>query len=320
MRTYLPGLLFLSALSACGVGSEAERVIGELASDRIELSAEFPERVVAIEIDEGDVISAGQVILRQDDSRAQAVLAELDAIVGQAEARLAELKRGPRSEHIAQARANLEGAERELEFRRAEFTREQKVRERGLTSPEALDQAKAALDAAKANLSFRRAQLEEQLSGTTIEELEQAEQALRQAEARRLQASIDVQRHKITAPVDGLADTRLLEPGERPVVGQPVFIMLAGEQVHARVFVPEAMRVRLAPGTTATVHVDGLDTPLRGRLRWIASEPSFTPYYALTERDRGRLSYVAKVDILDANDRLPDGVPVEVVFDNDGAT
>ena len=51
-----------------------------------------------------------------------------------------------------------------------------------------------------------------------------------------------------------------------------------------------------------------------GRVRWIASDPAFTPYFALTERDRGRLSYVAKVDITEQRERLPDGVPVEVEF------
>jgi len=47
-------------------------------------------------------------------------------------------------------------------------------------------------------------------------------------------------------------------------------------------------------------------------VRWVASESAFTPYFALTEHDRGRLSFVAKVDILDSDRRLPDGVPVEV--------
>ena len=41
---------------------------------------------------------------------------------------------------------------------------------------------------------------------------------------------------------------------------------------------------------------------------------AFTPYFALTERDRGRLSYLAKIDITENRERLPDGVPVEVEF------
>ncbi|MGH7337050.1 MAG: hypothetical protein ACREI7_05705, partial [Myxococcota bacterium] len=39
----------------------------------------------------------------------------------------------------------------------------------------------------------------------------------------------------------------------------------------------------------------------------------FTPYYALTERDRGRLTYVAKVDLEgEAARALPTGLPLEV--------
>ncbi|MDH3955033.1 MAG: hypothetical protein OEV03_12475, partial [Gammaproteobacteria bacterium] len=52
--------------------------------------------------------------------------------------------------------------------------------------------------------------------------------------------------------------------------------------------------------------------PLAGRVRWVAHEAAFTPYFALTERDRGRLTYLAKVDIEEQQERLPDGVPVEV--------
>ena len=91
-------------------------------------------------------------------------------------------------------------------------------------------------------------------------------------------------------------------------------IVLGGEQPYARVYVPERLRVHVDAGDNATVFVDGLDTPLQGRVRWVASEAAFTPYYALTERDRGRLSYVAKIDFDNRDRRLPDGVPVEVAF------
>jgi HlyD family secretion protein len=72
--------------------------------------------------------------------------------------------------------------------------------------------------------------------------------------------------------------------------------------------------VHVNAGTEAEIHVDGLEAPLSGRVRWVSSEAAFTPYFALTERDRSRLSYVAKVDILEQRERLPDGVPVEVEF------
>ena len=298
--------------AACDGASDDRRVVGELASDRLELVAEFNEPILDILVAEGEPVSAGQLILRQDDTRAGTRLAEAEAAAGQAQARLDELVRGPREEQIRQARANLDGARHDLEFRELRHARERDLFEKNLGSEESRDRAKAQLDAASATLALRRAQLEELLAGTTIEELEQAEQAVAQAESRRDAASIDVERHEIRAPVDGLFDSRLFEPGERPVPGQPVAVMLGGDQVYARIFVPERLRVRVTPGTAAEIHVDGLDRAVTGRVRWIASEAAFTPYFALTERDRGRLTFLAKVDITEQHERLPDGVPVEV--------
>ena len=304
--------LLALAAAACDSTSDERRVVGELASDRLELGAEVNEPILEILVAEGEPVSAGQLILRQDDTRASARLAEAEAAAGQAQARLDELVRGPREEQIRQARANLDAAKHDRQFRELRYARERDLFAKELGSEESRDRAKARLDTANATLALRRAQLEELLAGTTIEELEQAEQAVAQAESRRDAARIDVERHEIRAPVDGHFDSRLFEPGERPVPGQPVAVMLGGDQVYARIFVPERLRVRVTPGTAAEIHVDGLDGAVTGRVRWVASEAAFTPYFALTERDRGRLTFLAKVDIVEQRERLPDGVPVEV--------
>ena len=315
MKKNIPAILAaILVISACGKAENPYRVVGELASDRIELTAEVNEPITAIEFAEGASVAAGDVLVQQDTARATARLAEADAVLAQHQARLDELIRGPRSEQIAAARANVEGATQDLEFRQSELDRTREVHARGLASPDALDRARAALDAAQANLKLQLAQLEERLAGTTVEELAQADQAVKQARARRDSVVIDLERHTTRAPVDGIADSRLFEIGERPAPGQPLMILLGGEQPYARVYVPESLRVHVMAGSEVLVFVDGLDSPLTGRVRWVASEPAFTPYFALTERDRGRLSYVAKVDISTDRDRLPDGVPVEVEF------
>jgi HlyD family secretion protein len=317
MKSILTALVTLTLLASCAAEENPNLVVGELASDRHELTAEVSEPILSIAISEGEVVIAGQILIEQDSTRATARLAEAAAALAQHQARLDELVRGPRSEQITAARANVEGATQEFEFRQSELTRVKEVHARGLASPDLLDRARAALDAAEANLKLRLAQLEERLAGTTIEELAQAEQAVKQAAARRDNALVDVERHTLRAPVDGIVDSRLFELGERPAPGQPMVIMLSGAQPYARVFVPEPLRVRIAPGTEALIYVDGLDQVIDGRVRWVSSEAAFTPYFALTERDRGRLSYVAKVDIGETRQRLPDGVPVNVEFQID---
>ncbi|MDH4003314.1 MAG: hemolysin D, partial [Gammaproteobacteria bacterium] len=119
---FVAGLAAMS-LAACDNPDNLNVVVGELASDRIELIAEVNEPILEILVAEGEPVTAGQLILRQDDTRASARLREAEAAVGQAQARLDELVRGPRQEQIAQARANLAGANRDIEFRRTEFLR-----------------------------------------------------------------------------------------------------------------------------------------------------------------------------------------------------
>jgi HlyD family secretion protein len=72
-------------------------------------------------------------------------------------------------------------------------------------------------------------------------------------------------------------------------------------------------------GGAASVHVDGMERAFGARVRTVANEATFTPFFALTEEDRGRLVYLAEVDLVDpeAHD-LPTGVPVEASFDLGG--
>jgi HlyD family secretion protein len=311
-RTQLLALFAALLSSACSSESDAVRIVGELASDRVELTAEAGEPITEILVAEGERVTQGQVLLRQDARRADARLAEANAAVLQAQARLDELVRGPRSEQIAAARANVAGAVKELEFRQSEFDRTKEIQARNLASEEALDSARAALDAAFTNDDVRRAQLQELLSGTTVEELAQAEQNVAQAAARRDLLAIDVERHETIAPVAGIVDSRLFEVGERPSPGHAMFSLLPGEQPHARVYVPEEQRLSFRVGSTVKIRIDGMPEMLDGRVRWVASEAMFTPYFALTERDRGHLTYAAKIDLDTDGDRLPDGVPVSV--------
>ena len=119
------------------------------------------------------------------------------------------------------------------------------------------------------------------------------------------------------APQPGRVDALPFEVGERPMVGAVVAVLLTGAQPYARVSVPEPVRSRIGPGTSAQVHVDGIEQPFAGKVRSISSDPAFTPFYSLTEHDRANLSYVAEVVLEKGGSRLAAGVPVEVMFSGD---
>lgn len=313
-RALLAGFLMM-AVAGCGRNNGPLTAVGTLEWDRIELSAELNEPIVAIEVHEGQPVVAEQVLLRLDDTRVRAQRDAAQASRDQATARLAELQRGPRVERIAAARAMATGAQTTLDAALREYARKQTLLKRKLISPQDLDQTRAQRDAAQAARDAARADLDEAVKGTTTEELEQARQALQGAEAALRVQQITLERLTLRAPQAARVDALPFELGERPKPGAVIVVLLGGRVPYAHVYVPEQVRARLAPGHAAMVYVDGIAEPFKAKIRSISSDPAFTPYFSLNERDRSRLSYFAKVELSGKGiEQLPAGVPVRVEF------
>lgn len=308
-------LAMVLGLSACTDASEPIAV-GTLERDRLDLVAESSEPLVERPFEEGAFVEAGSLIVKLDPARFEARAAQAAAARDRAAARLSELVRGPRHEQISEARAHLQGTEGRLVTARNVLARTKQLMSDGVTSQDVVDQRQASFDEALAARDAARASLDALLDGTTAEELSQAEAALAEADAMLREAQVQLGRLEIRAPAAGRIEALPFELGERPPAGAVVAIVLADESPYARVYVPASIRVHVRAGTPARVRVDGIEEPLAGRVRVVAGDASFTPYFALTERDRGRLVYKSKVDLIDERAReLPTGLPVEVEFE-----
>jgi len=312
--------LFISVgvafLASCGDDLEDIHVAGVVERDRIELVAEAQEPIVDIVLREGETVVKDRPILRLDDTVLAAQLRQAVSARDREQARHDEMVRGPRLERIDAARARLNGAEDALVEAEKEFARAEKLLKDGTVSQSFFDQALVGRNEAKARRDEAKAQLNELLEGATAEELAQARASLAEAEAAVVAAAKRVERLTVRAPQDGVIDALPFELGERPPAGAVVAVMLAGEMPYVRCYVPAELRPALSPGIRAIVYVDGMDETVAGRVRFVSSEAAFTPFFALTEHDRGRLSYLAEIDLTDASAAsLPTGLPVEASFD-----
>jgi len=309
------GLFLVPLLALAGCEEPPLQAYGQLESDRVEVVAESNEPIVEIASLEGDALAAGALILRQDTARLDIRIREGQANIARIEAQLEEQVNGPRIETIEATRASLLEAEIERDFRERELNRLTGLRERNLTSEESVDQARNLLESASARIEIVSARLAELEAGTRPEQIEQTRGLLGQAGAQLDSLKLDRERLHVAAPVDGVLDTLPFEVGERPRPGDVVAVLLTGEQPYARVYIPEPLRAGLRVGSAMRIAVDGIEEPLIGTIRRIAAEANFTPYFALTERDRGRLSFLAEVRMPDLPERLPEGLPVQALFD-----
>ena len=307
------GILAALALSACAGGDDPQDVLGTLERDRLELIAESNERLVELFVEEGDRVTAGAPLARQEAGAMEPRLAQSRASLAEAERRLGDLVEGPRSREIDEARATLKGAESTLTTERREYQRVADLVERKLLSASDLDQARARRDAAQAARDEARARLRLLEEGTRPEQLAQARAAVDRTKAAVAELMVSAERYSVRAPRPGLIEALPYEVGERPPVGAPLVIMLADGAPYARVHVPEPLRVAFAAGTAVEVRIDGVTDPLPGTVRYVSSQASFTPYNSLTQKDRSRLAYLAEITLEgDAASNLPAGVPVQV--------
>jgi HlyD family secretion protein len=276
MRWIANGFAFAATILAAVACAQPDepRFVGTLERDRIELIAEASEPIIERPAVEGASVKAGDLLVRLDGTR-------LASLVAQAQHRRDA------------AAARLPGAQSALGTAEREHKRVSTLRESGVSSSEALDRARMQRDAARATRDATQAELS-------------------QADAALVEARVHADRLEVRAPRDGVVDALPYELGERPAAGAVLVVMLADGAPYARVYVPEPVRARVAPGGRAIVRVDGVEGEFAGRVRTVSQEAAFTPYYALTERDRGRLTYITKIDLEgEAARQLPTGLPLE---------
>ncbi|MBE4592946.1 hypothetical protein BOO24_11255 [Vibrio navarrensis] len=311
MRHLLFATLVLTALTACSSDSKPQ-ALGTLERDRVTFTATANEIIRELPIKEGSAVAQGDVLVRLDSKNQQAVLARALAEKAKAQASLLKLTNGERPEDIAAAQARVARAEAQLIEAQKTYKRKSELVAKKLISQSEKDTALAARDSARAELDSANEEFSKLTSGARPEDIEQAKAQLAVADA-----DVALQEQKlaeltIVATRDGILDNLPYNLGERVPVNGMVAVIQANRIPYARVYVPAKYRVDFVPGKQVTVHVDGVDNPLSGNVRWVSDEPSFTPYFALTEEERSRLMYLAEVDLDAAAQSLPSGVPAQI--------
>src|SRR5690606_19916847 len=308
-------LALLGALLLAGCRDHAPLALGTLEYDRVTLPAPVAERIVSIDVREGQRVEAGAKLLTLETTRTEAQAQAAQAQAQRQREALAELEAGPRDEDIAQARASLAAAQAQARDASAYYARLQPLGKRQLVAAAEVDRARAAAGNAQAQVRAAQAALDELLHGTREEQLAQGEAALQAAQAQARAEQATLRKLDVVAPRAGRIDSIPYKVGDQAPVGAPLVVMLVGDAPHARVYVPEPIRADVAVGQRARVFVDGRDQAFEGTVRMIRSEPTFTPYYALAGEDAARLSYLAEIQLAPGAD-LPAGLPVQVEFES----
>lgn len=225
-----------------------------VARDEVMVSPEIDGlTIVAILAEEGDKVTAGQVLARLNREQLDVQLVQNGAQIARAEAA------------IAQARASIAEATSARTLAEQQLQRTRQLQQSGAATADALDQRTNAARATAARLD----------AATNALALAEADLAL--ARAQRRDIELRISRTEIKAKVGGTISRRNARLGAlAAAAGEPLFRVIAESEVELEADVPEATLARMRPGQPASVEAAGFTDPLAGRVRLVAPEVNRT--------------------------------------------
>jgi HlyD family secretion protein len=247
---------------------------GRIEAEEIDVATKFAGRVAELLVDEGDMVSAGQVVARMDTRDLEATLHRDEALVQQAQRSLEE------------AQASVDQQNTQVLLAQQEYDRTKTLFGQGYATHELLDQRRQTLDAATAGLIAARARVG------------QTERALDAATHDVELYKVNIADNTLVAPTVGRIQYRIANVGEVLPAGGKVFTLLDISDVYMDIYLPTAEAGLVSIGSEARIVLDAYPNfAAPARVSFIATQAQFTPKAVETKSERDKLMFRVKVRV-----------------------
>jgi len=247
---------------------------GRLEAKLVDVATKEPLRVLKVMVDEGAMVTPGQVLVTMDTSTLEGEKTEANAKVAAAKERLA----------LAEASIAKSSSERKL------ATTEMK-RTSGMLSDNAASQRE--VDVRRAKVGTTQAAVDEANAS-----LETAKREVEAAEAAVTTIQTRIEDATLKSPITGRVLYRLAEEGEVLAAGGKALTLLNLEDVYMEIFLPaeEAARARIGADARITLDFD-TSKAIPASVSFVSPEAQFTPKQVETKSEREKLMFRVKIQV-----------------------
>jgi HlyD family secretion protein len=143
-----------------------------------------------------------------------------------------------------------------------------------------------------AQQNFDRAKELLKTAAGTQKTFDDAEAALRQANANLGWSETRLTRRNAYSPAEGTIQQVYYRPGETVPASRPVVALLPPQNLKFRFFAPESLLPEIKYGETVTVSCDGCEKGLTAKVSFIARSAEYTPPVIYSLDERAKLVYL----------------------------
>lgn len=276
---FLFALLVLS-LSACKNNDDDYDASGTFEADEIIVSSEASGRIIQLDIDEGSQLKEGETVGYVDSLQLYLKRKQLQANIRAIDSRRPDIDR-----QVAATQQQIATAKTE------------KVRIENLLKSNAANQKQ--LDDINAQIAVLQKQLEAQKSTLEISTKSISEDGSVLA-VQIAQLDDQLQKCRITSPIEGTVLVKYAEAGEVTALGKPLFKIANTGKMTLRAYVTADQLSKLKLGQSVKVHTDfgkHESKEYNGIITWISDKSEFTPKTVQTRDERANLVYAVKTEV-----------------------
>ena len=320
------------------LGPDALVLTGIVTTNDVIVSPQIGGQIEQLLVREGDTVRKDQLVavivpdeLKADTAYFTQNVEGLSSQVRESEAALRFQERQT-VDQIRQAESTLASAEAQaaaaaadLENARLTFTRTENLSQRGVVSPQELDQARTASTAALAKLDALKRQVEAQRATVALARSNAEQILVRRSQVRtseHMQAAASAQRTKadvrlryteIHAPIDGLVDVRAVRVGEVVIPGQPIVTLINPDDLWVRADIEESYIDRVRLGDTLTVRLpSGVER--EGTVFYRGADASFATQRDVSRTKRDIKTFEVRLRVDNRDRRLAVGMTAYVLL------
>ncbi|MCK7482293.1 MAG: efflux RND transporter periplasmic adaptor subunit [Candidatus Moduliflexus flocculans] len=309
------GLVVLAGL-ACSNGRDKNVISasGTIETVEVNVASKVAGQVLSLSYKEGARVAQGDLLAVIDHASLDIQLRQAEAGVRLAEAQLALLVKGARSEDIRQAEAALTQADSAFKVAGDDATRMRELFKTGSVTSKQRDDAEARLTVATAQRSAGAEALGKLRRLARPEEIQAAEARLAQARAGAELLAKTISDCTIIGSGRGIVTHKAVEAGELVTPGATVVTLADLDSVYVMIYVTELEIGRIKLGDGVEVRIDAFpEKAFPGKITYISPQAEFTPKNVQTKEDRVKLVFGVKVEIENKDGLLKPGLPADAV-------
>lgn len=264
-------IIVVALLAYCGMYAydQANTLIlqGEVDTKTVDLSSKVVGRVLKINVEKGDSVKKGDVLIELDTPEINAKAEQADAMLALAMAQQAKVNNGTREEQIGMAKANFDVAKKT-------YDRMNRLHKEGVIPTQKLDEATAKYQAAKEQYTMlvNGAQNEDKLSVAAN---------VKRARGANAEVSSYLKENKIVAPIDGIVTEITVEEGELVGAGSPIVTIVDNSDCWVTFNLREDLLSKVKNGTELDVNIPAVgDKPVKVKVNYISVMGNFANWRA----------------------------------------